>query len=315
MTLDPSESMSGPPRNLTGYGPRPPTAAWPGGAKVAVQVVANYEEGAENTPYDGQRTPETRLGEVAGGRGEAGARDLAMESMYEYGSRAGIWRLLRTFQDRRVPITVFACAVALERNPLVAEAIVAADYDICCHGWRWEEHFRMSEEQERERIASAVASIEKTTGQQPRGWYCRYGPSINTRHLLVDHGGFLYDSDSYNDDLPYWTFVSGKHHLVIPYTLDTNDVKFAPGGAIGTGDAFFSYLKDTFDVLVTEGAEVPRMMSIGLHPRLIGRPGRILGLQRFIDHALKSGNAWFCRRIEIARHWIDNHPPERQQKV
>ncbi len=297
-----------PARDLVGYGPTPPDASWPGGARVAVQFVINYEEGSEYSVLDGDGRNEVGLAEVIGGRVADGERDLAMESMYEFGSRVGIWRLFRLFEERRLPVTVFACALALRRNPLVAEAIARAGYDICCHGWRWVEHFKLSVEEEREHIGRAVESIERTIGERPYGWYCRYGPSVNTRRLLVEEGGFLYDSDSYNDELPYWITLDGQAHLVIPYSLDTNDLKFAPPGNLVTGDDFFSYLKAGFDLLYEEGGRNPKMMSVGLHPRLVGRPGRAAGLARFLDYLADITDVWVCRRIEIARHWMANHP-------
>jgi peptidoglycan/xylan/chitin deacetylase (PgdA/CDA1 family) len=229
--------------------------------------------------------------------------------MYEFGSRVGIWRLLRLFGERKLPVTVFGCALALERNPRVAEAIAAAGYDVCCHGWRWEEHFRLSEDEERERIARAVASIARTTGERPLGWYCRYGPSENTRRLLVEEGGFLYDSDAYNDELPYWVSVSGRNHLVVPYTMDANDAKFLQPAGFGTSADFEIYLKATFDQLYDEGATSPGLMSIGLHPRIAGRPGRARALAGFLDYLMQHDRVWVCRRVDVARHWTTHHPP------
>ena len=296
-----------PTRDLIGYGPAPPQAAWPGRARIAVQFVINVEEGSEYAAAEGDPRNEVGLAEVDGGGVPAGTRDLAMETMYEYGSRVGIWRLFRLFQERDLPLTAFACALALERNPRIAEEIAARGYDVCCHGWRWIEHYTLSEEEERAQIARAVDSIERTTGEKPLGWYCRYGPSVNTRRLVIEHGGFLYDSDAYNDELPYWTTDFGSPHLVVPYSLDCNDVKFARG-SLATGDDFFEYLKTGFDLLWDEGAERPKMMSIGLHPRLIGRPSRAAGLARFLDHVLNRDRVWVCRRLDIARHWIERHP-------
>jgi allantoinase len=296
------------PRDLTGYGPTPPDPRWLHGARLALQLVVNYEEGSEYTILDGDDRTETGLAESPGGRGPKGARDLAMESMYEYGSRVGFWRLLRLFTERKMPITVFACALALERNPAAARAIVEAGFDICCHGWRWVEHFHLSEAEEREHIRRAVESLAKTTGSRPLGWYCRYGPSVNTRRLLVEEGGFLYDSDAYNDELPYWVVTAGRPHLVVPYTLDANDGKFCTPAGIGTGEEFFSYLRETFDLLYREGARSPKMMSVGLHCRLAGRPARAEGLARFLDHVGRHDGVWICRRLDIARHWIAQHP-------
>jgi len=306
---NPDSTSRGPVRDLIGYGRRRPNPHWPGEARVAVQFAINYEEGSEYTIVDGDGRTEAGLAESPGGRVPAG-RDLAFETMYEFGARVGVWRLFRLFRERRIPATVFGCAVALERNPAVAEALVEAGFDVCCHGWRWEEHFLLSEDDERERIARAVASIETTTGSRPLGWYCRFGPSENTRRLLVEEGGFLYDSDAYNDELPYWTAVSGKNHLVVPYSMDANDGKFAAAAGFGTSSDFDVYLKDAFDQLYEEGAETPGLMSVGLHPRMAGRPARARALARFLDHVLRHDKVWVCRRLDVARHWIAHYPPE-----
>lgn len=295
-------------RDFVGYGPNPPQARWPGGARIAVQVAINYEEGAECSVADGDGRNEAGLAETVGGRLPPGRRDLAFESLYEYGSRVGIWRLLELFHRRSIPVTMFGCAVAFERNPAVAAAVREAGHDVCCHGWRWIEPFRLDEAEEREHIARAVASLTGTTGQRPLGWYSRFGPSEHTRRLLVEEGGFLYDADAYNDELPYWTRVGGRPHLVVPYTMDANDAKFAPPASFATGDDFFQYLKETFDMLHAEGATTPRIMSIGLHPRLSGRPARAFGLARFLDYALAHEKVWFCRRLDIAKHWQTHHP-------
>ena len=295
-------------RDLVGYGPTPPHAHWPNNARIAVNFVVNYEEGSENTILEGDGRVETGLAEVTGGRMASGIRDLGMESLYEYGSRAGIWRLFRIFEERDLPLTVFGCAVAMERNPQVAEAIVAADYDVCGHGWRWVEHYLLEEDEEREHIARAVETIKRLTGNPPRGWYCRYAPSVNTRRLLVEHGGFLYDSDSYADDLPYWTTVMGKSHLVVPYSLDANDLKFQPTGNFSSADSFYIYLKDAFDFLYLEGEKAPKMMNVGLHARMMGRPARAAGLARFLDYVQKYNDVWVCRRLDIAEHWAAVHP-------
>ena len=295
-------------RDLVGYGPTPPHAHWPNNARIAVNFVVNYEEGSENTILEGDGRVETGLAEVTGGRMASGIRDLGMESLYEYGSRAGIWRLFRIFEERDLPLTVFGCAVAMERNPQVAEAIVAADYDVCGHGWRWVEHYLLEEDEEREHIARAVQTIKRLTGHPPRGWYCRYAPSVNTRRLLVEHGGFLYDSDSYADDLPYWTTVMGKSHLVVPYSLDANDLKFQPTGNFSSADSFYIYLKDAFDFLYLEGEKAPKMMNVGLHARMMGRPARAAGLARFLDYVQKYNDVWVCRRLDIAEHWAAVHP-------
>ncbi len=295
-------------RDLIGYGGQPPQAAWPDGARVAINFVLNYEEGSEYSILDGDGRVEVGLAEAAGGRVPAGDRDLAFETMYEFGSRVGFWRVMRLFRDRRLPMTVFGCALALERNPRAVEAIAAAGHDICSHGWRWVEHFRLSEAEEREHIARAVESIARVSGERPSGWYCRYGPSVNTRRLLVEEGGFLYDSDAYNDELPYWATVSGRPHLVVPYSMDTNDAKFTLPAGFATGDDFFAYLRDAFEQLYDEGAEVPRMMSVGLHSRIVGRPARARGLARFLDHVIARERVWVCRRVDLARHWITHHP-------
>ena len=297
-----------PARDLIGYGPNPPHPQWPGGARVAVQIAINYEEGAEYAVLDGSGRNETGMAEAAGGRVAPGARDLAFESMYEYGSRVGFWRLMQLLRERQWPATIFGCAVALERNPQAAQAIAAAGFDVCCHGWRWEEHFRLSVDEERERIARAIESLVRTTGTRPLGWYCRYGPSENTRRLLVEEGGFLYDSDAYNDELPYWVQVGATPHLVVPYAMDTNDARFAASGGFASAFDFENYLKASFDRLYTEGATSPRLLSIGLHPRLAGRPGRAHALAAFMDHVLGHEKVWLCRRVDIARHWINVHP-------
>jgi putative urate catabolism protein len=296
------------PRDLVGYGAYPPDPQWPGKARLALQIVLNYEEGSEYSIPDGDNHSETYLGEVPGASMGPGKRDLIVESIYEYGSRAGFWRLLRLFAERSLPITVFGAALALERNPDAARAVVAAGHEICCHGWRWIGFHTMSEVEERHQMRWAIESLTRLTGQRPLGWYCRYAPSVNTRRLVVEEGGFLYDSDAYNDDLPYWVEVDGKPHLVIPYTLDNNDMKFCVAPGFSSGEDFFSYLKDAFDVLYREGAETAKMMSVGLHARLAGRPGRTAALARFLDYVQKHDRVWICRRIDIAQHWRTHHP-------
>jgi allantoinase len=296
------------PRDFAGYGAQPPDPKWPGGARVAVQIVMNYEEGSEYAIGEGDGYSETYLTEVPGASLGPGKRDLIVESIYEYGSRVGFWRLMRMFGEREIPITVFGAALALERNPAAAAAIRAAGYEVCSHGWRWIGFQDMSEDEERAQMQRAIASIEQTTGARPLGWYCRYAPSVNTRRLVVEEGGFLYDSDAYNDDLPYWTTVEGKPHLVIPYTLDNNDMKFSVAPGFTSGEGFYQYLKDAFDVLYREGKTAPKMMSVGLHTRLAGRPGRAAALERFLDYLLSHDGVWICRRVDIARHWIATHP-------
>ena len=296
-----------PERDLIGYGPNPPDPAWPDGARLALNFVLNYEEGSEYSIPDNDARSDSALTEVGGYDPGLKGRDLAAESMYEYGSRVGFWRVLRLFQERNLPLTVFGCALALERHPPAAEAIKQADYDVCCHGWRWENHFDLDIDEEREHIHRAIKSLERTVGERPYGWYCRYGPGINTRHLIVEEGGFLYDSDAYNDDLPYWVQVNGHPHLVVPYTLSNNDAKFALG-SFSTAREFGDYLQDCFDVMYREGETHPGMMSVGLHLRVIGHPARIPGLERFLDYVMKHDDVWVTRRIDIARHWIATHP-------
>ena len=289
------------------YGRTPPDPKWPGGARIAVQFVMNYEEGSEYSIPDGDGISESQLGEAVSTIPQ-GQRDLAMESVCEFGSRVGFWRLYRLFAERDLPATVFGCALALERNPEAAAAMVEARYDICCHGWRWWKHWLLGEEEERASIRTAVASIENTTGRRPLGWYCRYGPSVNTRRLIVEEGGFLYDSDAYNDELPYWVTVDGKPHLVIPYTNEVNDSKFANPAGFSSGEDFLTYLRDTFDMLYREGETQAKMMSIGLHMRIAGRPGRAASLARFLDYVQEHDKVWICRREDIARHWLTRHP-------
>lgn len=296
-----------PERDLIGYGANPPDPAWPNGARLALNFVLNYEEGSEYSIPDKDGRSDSALTEVGGYDPGLKGRDLAAESMYEYGSRVGFWRVLRLFQERNLPLTVFGCALALERHPPAVEAIKKANYDICCHGWRWENHFDLDIEEEREHIHRAISSLEKTIGERPYGWYCRYGPSVNTRQLLVEEGNFLYDSDAYNDDLPYWVRVDEHPHLVVPYTLSNNDAKFALG-SFSTAREFGDYLQDCFDVMYREGEAHPKMMSVGLHLRVIGHPARIPGLERFLDYVMQYDDVWVTRRLDIAKHWIATHP-------
>ena len=299
------------PRDLIGYGPNPPQANWPGGARLAVQFVLNYEEGGENCVLHGDEGSEAFLSEIVGADSWQGQRHPSMESIYEYGSRVGVWRLLKLFGRKQIPLTLFAVAMALERNPAVAEAALEAGFEICSHGYRWIDYRRMPEDVEREHISKAIEIIQRITGERPLGWYTgRTGP--NTRRLVVEEGGFLYDADDYNDDLPFWVRVEGKSHLVVPYTLDANDMRFASPQGFNSGDQYFAYLKDSFDALYDEGAETPRMMSVGLHCRLVGRPGRIRALERFLDYVLSHKDVWCCRRIDIARHWWEHHPHKGQ---
>jgi len=296
-----------PTRDLVGYGPNPPDPKWPGGARVAVNFVMNYEEGSEPSMQDGEGYTETGLTESSTSSIGLKGRDLAGESMFEFGSRVGFWRIMRAFQERGLPLTVFGCALALERNPKVAAAIRESGWDVCSHGWRWVKHYELSEAEEREHIRKAIESMKKTVGERPLGWYCRYGPSVNTRRLVVEEGGFLYDSDAYNDELPYWVRVGAKPHLVVPYSLTANDSKFGSGGFFTAAD-YFTFVKDGFDVLYREGQTQPKMMSLGLHLRLIGHPSRAAGLERALDYIADHKDVWFTRRIDIARHWAATHP-------
>ena len=295
-----------PKRDFIGYADNPPDPHWPGGARLAVNFVMNYEEGSEPSVQDGEDHTEVGLSEAQGLNQGIKGRDLAGEGLFEYGSRVGFWRVLRAFEERKLPMTIFGCALALERNPKAAAAIKRAGFDVCSHGWRWIKHFELSEAEERDHIKRAVASFQKTVGEAPDGWYCRYGPGLNTRRLVVEHGGFLYDSDSYADELPFWQTVEGKAHLVVPYSITTNDVKLA--GWVGTAEDWFSFVKDGFDLLYREGSKHPKMMSIGLHNRLIGHPSRTVGLERVLDYIQKHKDVWVTRRVEIAKHWIKTHP-------
>ncbi len=293
----------GPDRDLIGYGRHVPKVTWPNGARVAVSLCLNYEEGSERTWHAGDNVNENS--------GEnhrvfsANVRNLAMESVFEYGSRAGVHRILRMFDELDVKCTAFAAAVALAVNREVADWMVDAGHEICSHGWRWSEQWTMTRDEERERIQMAIALFEEVCGQRPSGWYSRYGPSINTRELLVD-AGFTYDSDAYNDDLPYFSQVKGKRHLIVPYSMTYNDGRFH-SGHLGGPDDFFSITRRGFDYLWEEGATHPRMMSIGLHPRWIGQAGRASALREFIEHALGKGQVWFARRIDIANWWLEHH--------
>jgi putative urate catabolism protein len=295
------------PRDLRGYGANPPDPGWPGGARIALQFVLNYEEGGENCVLHGDAASEAFLSDIPGARAYEGVRHMSMESLYEYGSRAGVWRLLRIFERRNLPLTVFAVAMALERNPEAAAAFRAAGHEIAAHGWRWIDYQFVDEGVEREHLARAVETIAKLTGERPLGWYTGRD-SPNTRRLVVEHGGFLYDADSYADDLPYWLRVGSRDHLVVPYTLDCNDMRFATPAGFASGEDFFVHLRDAFDQLWREGERAPKMMSVGLHCRLAGRPARAAALERFLDHVQRHDRVWICRRVEIARHWIAEHP-------
>ena len=298
------EKIAGPRRDFVGYGSRVPRVHWPKGEQVAVNIVVNYEEGAEYSIPDGDSRNE-RVGELPDGVSSEW-RDLRIESVHEYGSRAGVWRLMRMFDELQIDVTFFACAVALERNPQVADALRDSNHEVASHGWRWSEHWLQNREDERLRLKAAVQSISETCGRRPRGWYSRTMPSVHTRELVVEEGGFRYDADAYNDDLPYFVDVLGRQHLVVPYTAVTNDMRFATQGYSNPHD-FFETCKSSFDYLWDEGATHPRMMSIGLHPRLIGQPGRAHVLRSFIEYALDKGGVWFARRIDIADHWWEHH--------
>ncbi|MGQ0675712.1 MAG: allantoinase PuuE [Rhodospirillales bacterium] len=299
--------MNAYPRDMKGYGRDPPRANWPDGARVAVQFVLNYEEGGENSILHGDAASEAFLSEIVGAQPLLGQRHMNMESIYEYGSRVGVWRLLRLFEKRKLPLTVFAVGMALERNPGAAKAFVEGGHEVASHGWRWIDYQKIDEKIERAHIKRAVATIEKLTGQRPLGWYTgRVSP--NTRRLVAEEGGFLYDADSYADDMPYWVKIAGKDQLIVPYTLDANDMRFATAQGFNSGDQFFAYLRDSFDLLYAEGQDRPKMMSVGLHCRLAGRPGRAAALARFLDHVQKHDKVWICRRVDIARHWRKEHP-------
>jgi putative urate catabolism protein len=301
------------PRDMIGYGGEPPQADWPGGARIALQFVLNYEEGGENNVLHGDPGSEQFLSEIIGAPAYP-ARHMSMESIYEYGSRAGVWRLLHEFKARGLPLTVFAVAMALQRNPPLAAELVRLGHEIACHGLRWIHYQQVDVDSERAHMQQALEILNRLTGQRPEGWYTGRD-SPNTRRLVVEHGGLLYDSDYYGDDLPLWQQVetadgARKPHLVVPYTLDANDMRFATAQGFNSGEQFFHYLRDSFDVLYAEGERAPKMMSVGLHCRLVGRPGRFRALQRFLDHVQQHEAVWICRRIDIARHWIARHPPQ-----
>ncbi|MCJ8348950.1 allantoinase PuuE [Moritella sp.] len=295
------------PRDLIGYGQNVPNANWPNKARLAISFVLNYEEGGERCILHGDSESEAFLSEMPGAVPLQGVRNLSMESCYEYGSRAGVWRLLSLFADYQIPLTIFAVAMALERHPDVAKAFVAANHEICSHGYRWLDYQYTDEAEEREHLHKAIDIIKALTGKRPTGWYTgRLGP--NTRRLVAEEGGFLYDSDAYDDDLPYWVNANNQPHLVIPYTLDVNDMRFATPQGFNSGEQFFQYLKDSFDTLYAEGITSPKMMSVGLHCRLIGRPGRVASLKRFLDYVKQHDDVWLCTREQIANHWIKHHP-------
>ena len=307
------------PRDLLGYGRNPPHAQWPGQARVAVQFVLNYEEGGENATLHGDAGSEQFLSEMFNPASYP-ERHMSMEGIYEYGSRAGVWRILREFERRQWPLTVFGVSMALERHPELTAAFDQLGHEIACHGWRWIHYQNMDEATERAHMDKALAIIERLTGQRHgqaqtvhgAGWYTGRD-SPNTRRLVADHGGFVYDSDYYGDDLPFWMKVAKTNgqvvpHLVVPYTLDTNDMRFSLPQGFAQAEDFFIYLRDSFDALYAEGADRPKMMSVGMHCRLLGRPGRIVALQKFMDHIERHDRVWVCRRIDVARHWQRVHP-------
>lgn len=295
------------PRDMVGYGAQPPNANWPNHARIAVQFVINYEEGAENNILHGDAGSETFLSEIIGAASYPD-RHMSMESLYEYGSRAGFWRLQRLFNEFAMPVTVYGVAMALQRNPDVVEAILKSDWEIASHGLRWIDYQFISEEVERAHMAEAIEIHKQVTGERPLGWYTGRD-SPNTRRLVNEYGGFLYDSDSYADDLPYWCEDFESPHLVVPYTLDVNDMRFTAPQGFNAGDQFLNYLTDTFDELYAEGAETPKMMSVGLHCRIVGKPGRAAALRKFLTYISDKPDVWVCRRIDIARHWHAHHAP------
>jgi putative urate catabolism protein len=295
------------PRDMIGYGAKPPHPHWPHDARLALNFVVNYEEGGENCVLHGDAASEAFLSEIVGAQPLAGARHMNMESIYEYGSRAGFWRLMRLFGEREIPFTCYAVAMAIERNPPAVRAMLDAGHEIATHGYRWIDYQWIDIERERADLLRAIEVHTAVVGTRPIGWYLGRS-SPNTRRLVAEEGGFLYDADSYADDLPYWDAQFGKPQLIVPYTLDANDMRFATPQGFNAGDQFYAYLKDAFDVLYGEGRTAPKMMSVGLHCRLAGRPGRAASLARFLDYVLEHEGVWICRRIEIARHWHEHHP-------
>ena len=295
------------PRDLIGYAKELPKVKWPNNAKIAIQFVLNYEEGGENNILHGDKSSETFLSEIIGAVPYVGSRHMSMESLYEYGSRSGVWRILKLFKDFNIPITIFAVAMALKRNPLVCEEFLKDGHEICSHGLRWINYHDISIDIERSHMQEAIEVQKQLTGERPLGWYTGR-TSENTRKLVVDEGGFLYDSDDYSDDLPFWSKVTDKNHLIIPYTLDVNDMRFTTNQGFNSAKQFFQYLKNSFDILYKEGSQNPKMMSVGLHCRLIGKPGRFPALEKFIKYVKEFENVWFAKRIEIAKHWRKFHP-------
>jgi len=295
------------PRDLIGYGARPPHPQWPGDARIAVQFVLNYEEGAERAVMHGDEVSEYFLSEMVGTAPIPGMRHMSMESLYEYGSRAGFWRIKRLFDAYHLPLTVFGVAQAMARNPAAVEAMLESGWEIASHGYRWIDYQHFPEEIEAEHIAKAIEIHTELTGARPLGWY-QGRTSPNTARLIAQEGGFLYDADSYADDLPYYDVQHGRPQLIVPYTLDANDMRFVAVQGFNSGDQFFVYLRDAFDILYAEGETAPKMLSIGLHGRVVGHPARMAALKRFIDHVLAHERVWIARRIDIARHWLSVHP-------
>ena len=295
------------PRDLIGYNGQPPHAQWPDGARIAVQFVLNYEEGGENSILHGDSASEMFLSEIIGAEPFHNARHMSMESIYEYGSRAGVWRILDMFRARKIPITLFAVAMAMQRHPQVIEQALKDGHEIASHGYRWINYHGMSVDEEHAHMEKAIAIHTDICGARPLGWYTGR-TSAHTRDLVAKEGGFVYDADDYSDDVPFWSKHTTRPQLIVPYTLDTNDMRFATAQGFHTGDQFASYLIDAFDTLYAEGATSPKMMSVGLHCRLIGRPARFAGLVKFIDHVQKHEKVWMARRLDIAKHWIKTHP-------
>ncbi len=295
------------PRDLVGYGGKAPQAKWPRKARIALQFVLNYEEGGENSVLHGDPASEAFLSEIVGAQPVEGARNMSMESLYEYGARVGVWRILELFRRYDLPLTIYGVAMAMERNPAAVEAFLKAGHEIASHGWRWINYQHLPIDEEREHMRRAIEIQKRLTGERPLGWYTgRTSP--NTRKLVVEDGGFLYDADDYSDELPWYDGRYGKPQLVVPYTLDANDMRFATPQGFNSGEQFYQYLKDSFDALYAEGARSPRMMSVGLHCRIVGRPGRIAALERFLKYVSGKRQVWIARRIDIARHWLEHHP-------
>ena len=299
--------MKQPPRDYIGYGQHPPHANWPNKAKLAIQFVINYEEGGENCILHGDAASEAFLSEIIGAQAFANARHMSMESIYEYGSRAGFWRLHRLFTSFNLPVTVYGVATALQKNPEAVAAMQSAGWEIACHGLKWISYQDIPIEQEREHMLEAINIHTEVTGEPPLGWYTGRD-SPNTRQLIKELGGFKYHADSYADDLPYWDTDNDDPLLIIPYTLDSNDMRFATMQGFNSGEQFFHYLKDSVDCLYEEGSDTPKMLSIGLHCRLVGRPGRFMALKRFVEYINGLEDIWVCRRIDIANHWHTEHP-------